>query len=112
MGESIVSVAGGTEFGRNTDEEHFEHFTALFATDIELGNHLLYGPSREVHQRGYDWGVKSLPPEEIDQQIPGIHDLGVFGFGQYSLFRDLRFLRYRAENLSVKFRFAHIQESL
>lgn len=29
MGESIVSVAGGTEFGRNTDEEHFEHFTAL-----------------------------------------------------------------------------------
>lgn len=44
-GESIVSVAGGTEFGRNTDEEHFEHFTALFATKIELGNHLLYGPS-------------------------------------------------------------------
>lgn len=43
MGESIVSVAGGTEFGRNTDEEHFEHFTALFATKIELGNHLLYG---------------------------------------------------------------------
>lgn len=72
MGESIVSVAGGTEFGRNTDEEHFEHFTALFATDIELGNHL---------QRGYDRGVKSLPPEEIDQQISGIHDLGVFGFG-------------------------------
>ena len=34
MGESIVSVAGGTEFGRNTDEEHFEHFTALFATKM------------------------------------------------------------------------------
>ncbi len=45
MGESIVSVAGGTEFGRNTDQKHFEHFTALFATNIELGNHLLYGPS-------------------------------------------------------------------
>lgn len=43
MGESIVSVAGGTEFGRNTDEEHFEHFTALFATKIELGNHFSMG---------------------------------------------------------------------
>lgn len=47
MGESIVSVAGGTEFGRNTDEEHFEHFTALFATKIELGNHLFSMGRRE-----------------------------------------------------------------